>query len=40
LTNLPVVDDDAKLVGIISFTDIGVALLAKWQQRTCGDILP
>jgi len=31
IRDLPVVDLDGKLVGIISFVDIGIALLSRWQ---------
>lgn len=30
--DLPVVDDDGRLVGLASRVDIGTALLARWQQ--------
>lgn len=37
LSNVPVVDGDGRLVGIVSFVDIGVAILSQWQQPDGGD---
>ncbi len=36
LVDVPVVDASGRLVGIVSFVDIGVALLAGWQEPEPG----
>lgn len=36
--DLPVVDDDGRLVGLASRVDVGAALLARWQTQQNTDI--